>query len=639
MLQNIRDKSQGWLTWTIVIVITAVFALWGIHSYLYSSQPDQSVAKVNGVKISRQQFSSVYNRLKQAQRQHLGAHYVFSAESNKILKENALQSMIMSLVVTQAAHKNGFRVGTDLIESTIAQMPAFQVNGIFSKSLFDRALNNMLTSVNEFFAELRSMILADQLKYGIVGTSFVLSDEAHRIMQLLDQERQFDYMRIPLSHFASKIHITEEMEKTYYQTHQDDFKTKDQVGVEYVSLSLTNLMQKIHPTDSELQTYYNTHISTYTRPKRWKIDHIFIAVSPSATKKEIKAAEEKADAVYQKTQTGVSFEKLAKQYSDESHPSISEDKMPWISAMELDETWRAVLNNLKPNAVSEPFKTNRGFEIVKMIAIQKAEVNSYEKVRSEVLQSVRGEKAQQQFADMQDQLSNITYETPNSLQPVVKQLKLPLYVTGLFTKSGSSRYPITRNPKIIAAAFDDDAIVQHNNSEPINLSDTEVIVLRVKQYKPASVKPFNTVKAEIFKLLYQQKAEEMAKALADQMLKGLKAKQKPELLAAKFHLAWKRSGYISAQTKARSIDSTIIGSVFELPRPTEQEPVNAAIQLPSGDYVIVSLLNVRFSKTFAKNKIFQKGLSESVGLNAYQLYITYSLAHAKIKKMSLDENF
>ena len=34
MLQEIRERAQGWIAWFIVILISVPFALWGISSYL-----------------------------------------------------------------------------------------------------------------------------------------------------------------------------------------------------------------------------------------------------------------------------------------------------------------------------------------------------------------------------------------------------------------------------------------------------------------------------------------------------------------------------------------------------------------------------------------------------------------------------
>jgi hypothetical protein len=57
MLQEIKERAQGWVAWAIVILISIPFALWGIQSYLgVGGEP--VVAKVGGTEITERQFSA-----------------------------------------------------------------------------------------------------------------------------------------------------------------------------------------------------------------------------------------------------------------------------------------------------------------------------------------------------------------------------------------------------------------------------------------------------------------------------------------------------------------------------------------------------------------------------------------------------
>ncbi|MEW8260012.1 MAG: SurA N-terminal domain-containing protein, partial [Candidatus Thiodiazotropha taylori] len=74
MLQEIRDKAQGWIAWAIVILISIPFALWGIQSYLgIGSEP--LAASVNGVEITERSLESQFQRFRQQLRDQLGSAY------------------------------------------------------------------------------------------------------------------------------------------------------------------------------------------------------------------------------------------------------------------------------------------------------------------------------------------------------------------------------------------------------------------------------------------------------------------------------------------------------------------------------------------------------------------------------------
>ena len=64
MLQNIRDKSTGWIAYVIVIGISIPFALWGIDQYFTGG--NVIAAEVNETKISAERLNNEYqDRLRQ----------------------------------------------------------------------------------------------------------------------------------------------------------------------------------------------------------------------------------------------------------------------------------------------------------------------------------------------------------------------------------------------------------------------------------------------------------------------------------------------------------------------------------------------------------------------------------------------
>jgi len=134
MLQNIRDRSQGWLAGIVVFLVIATFALWGIHSYLTSGggQPDV-VATVNGKKITQAMLNMAYERLRQQQQMQLGASYVIDQKAEMMLKKQALSQLIMAQVLSAAAIKEGYRITMGEVEGALLAIPAFQVNGRFSR--------------------------------------------------------------------------------------------------------------------------------------------------------------------------------------------------------------------------------------------------------------------------------------------------------------------------------------------------------------------------------------------------------------------------------------------------------------------------------------------------------------------------
>ena len=198
MLQFIRDKSQGWIAWAIIIAICIPFALWGVKSYLYGQANEGVIVKVNGIKITKRQVDYLTHQLKMQQQ---GTSHGEKPPSEDF-KKMALQSLVSSTVSVQAAQHSGFRIAPELVEATLAKMPAFQVNGVFSSTRFEEILNRMLYSPQQFFDQLSEKIIINQVQSGLVFSSFALPYEVEQFETLMNQQRSFRYLILPFNQFT-----------------------------------------------------------------------------------------------------------------------------------------------------------------------------------------------------------------------------------------------------------------------------------------------------------------------------------------------------------------------------------------------------------------------------------------------------
>lgn len=525
MLQKIRDKSQGWIAWTIVIAICLVFALWGIHSYMYSNQLADVVAKVDGQKITQQELNNTIEQIRMQQRLQSNNQ---TPPPMDVLKQYALQSMISSALLNHVAVKNGFYVDPLLVASAIATMPAFQENGQFSTARFNNLLNALGYSQQQLLDQIGQQILSNHIQQGIVQTEFSLPNEVTRAIQLIQQKRNFDYTVIPAKHFLSSIQPSDKELSDYYQQHLDQFKIPEKVSIDYLELSVNDLMKKVQPTEAELQKYYQDNLANYTQSKQ------------------------------------------------------SQKVLPLSS------------------------------------------------VKNNVMAAFKQQKAEEQFSDLSDQLSNITYENPNSLAEAAKQLNLKVQTTKLFTAEGGST-GIISNPKVIQAAFSDTVLAQNNNSDLVNLSDSDVIVLRIHDHQASGEKSLESVKPQILDVLRQQGAEAKAESMGQQMITLINQGQPFCQAAKQFNGSCSQSGLVALN--AKTISPAILAMAFKMPRPSSQGArTNEGTALPNGDYVVISLKDIQLgdaSKASITPQISSVS-ADSLGAINYQLFIKSLRDKAKI---------
>lgn len=633
MLQRIREVSQGWLSWIIVILICVTFGFWGIHSYVEGNRSPDTVAKVNGALITQNQLRSAYEQLRRQQQLQLGADFNLSPSAEMDLKKQALDQLIVSQVLSKAAIKAGYRVIPSQVSATLLRIPAFQEEGRFSRRRFEEVLMGMGYNDLSFLEQLKTSMLIDQVQSGYINSAFSLPSEVETAVKLIDQKRDIAFLTIPQSHFMSEISISDAAIQAYYNQHPSEFTSPEQMSIQYVELSLPELTSKLNYDQNQLQQYYHENADSFMTPTRWKIERIFVQAPFSAEEEQIVSAKSKVELIDKRVKAGEDFSKLAKEMSDplpKTKSALSSNG--WVTRDNLDPESAKILLTLKmPGQVSPVFRSEDGFNIVKLVAIEQPTLQPFNKVRDQVIKLLSQQKASQLFAEQSDKLANLAYIHPNSLSDVASTLNLKIQETEFFSRQGG-KTGIIANPKIIAAAFAPDVLAK-NNSNVIELSSDTLVVIRVKEFKPAAIKPLTEVQNAIRSILKssiaEQKIKQFAQSLQNQLHTGISGKD----LAKQNQLTWvyrPEVGRFDAK-----IDSAILAQAFHLPRPLSNQFNTGIVGLSNGDYVIVAVTGVHDGNyqnaSAMKRHLFQEQLENTQGQIDYQLYVRGLLKKSKIK--------
>lgn len=626
MLQTIREHTQGWIAGIVIGIIILSFALWGIHSYFEGGANNSVVAEVNGVEITKEQLAVASERLRRQVQAQYGTNTPISAKDDVALKNRALRSLVEIEVLKQASIAEGFNISDMQIDNYLQNMPEFQVDGQFSLEKFQEILSSTLLSTSEFLGLIKTSLLLDQPKLGLIFSSFALQNETAYTIALVNEERDIDYIDLPLQSFLSRpIVIAPEKIKAYYDQHKAEFMTPEQVNVDYLELTLKDLAQKFAPTETMLKGFYNENINAYTRPTEWKLVDIEIPVSPNASPDDIAAAKHEASEVLKLVDKGDNFVKLARKYPGSFTSSN------WVALDQVSpELQKEVSGLAKPGQVTELIKTSKGLVIVKALDIKEPKIQSFDTVKDKVRESYVHQHAEEKFAELREQLADATYEHPDSLQYAAKTLNLPIKSSDLFTK-GKTGAGIAQFKKVRDVAFSNDVLNLQNNSDVLQLNPETIVVIRVKSHIASALLPLNSISKQIEEKLKTAEAEQLAQQFAKDIIAKLQAGQSPQMIASENKLTWKQTGFIGRY--ATKVDFAVLDLAFRLPKITnQQKPVYGLTRLPNG-YAIVMVKGIKQGAVSDKkqNAIFAEQVQNSEGLLEYELYKQSQMHHAKIK--------
>ncbi|PIR10179.1 MAG: hypothetical protein COV52_09860 [Gammaproteobacteria bacterium CG11_big_fil_rev_8_21_14_0_20_46_22] len=634
MLQFIRDKSQGVIATVILGLLALSFALWGIHNYFDSSGQNATVVTVNGQDISSQSFSATLQRA-QAQAQRMG-YQINTQSALNAFKKHVLDNMVMMTLLHQSAVKNGFAVSPDLLELTLARLPMLQQGGVFSKKRFMNFLQSTGYSQEQFLSTLSSSLQLQQVQNGMVETAFSLSYMTERAVGLVHQTRSFAYTLIPASAYRSDVKVTPSEAQVYYKANTQAFTIPQKVSVDYLELSLSAVESHIKPTDAQLQAFYRGNIALFSVPMQWKVSRIEVPLSDGASDREVATAKEKAQAIEQAlSKNSARFGEFAKQYPAQD----SLGNGGWVSLMEVPEVMQAALVKLKhPGELSSVLTLPNGFELIKVLAVKPSKVYPYDDIKARVRKMYIQQTAQKQYSTAVDRLSSLTFEHPESLAPAAKALGLSVKKSPLFSEK--EKTGMFANPALLSSAFSQDVLINGNNSDLINIDDTHVMVLRLNQKIPATVKPFDEVSATIYNTLVQEKSAEMAQAKATKLLGELHGARDLSAIAKKEGLSAHQVDHVNRNTQSKSLPALLVETAFSLPVPYHSRYPATSIKMPNGDSAVLVLSGVKQGRLSdfpdSVNQAFARAQVADAGRLDYALYLHGLKQAANIKYRKLN---
>ena len=593
MLRFIRDRAKGFIAWLIFILIVIPFAFWGINSY-FEGGGDVYVAKVNGEEIPARTYQRLLVQERAFRQQLLGENAADSPLlDDTLIKRNVIERLVNSALLTQTAREAGFRIGDELLRARILSEPQFQRDGRFDGQLYRRILNSMGLTEPAYEAELRRDMLVAQLMNGVSETTFVPEPALEQLLRLQYQQRRLAYFLVAAAALTTEEPIDEAAVEAYYQENQSRFAIPEQVRVAYLELAAADLLDEVEVDEETLRRLYEERRADFMVEEERRARHILVAVPEDAGEDADRAAREKAQEILQRLQSGESFEELAKTLSDDPASAKDGGDLGYFGRGVMPKPFEERVFTMQVGEISEPVRTRFGYHVIELTDIRPAHGRSFEEVRDVLEREYREQRAEDLFYDLADRLTDLTYESPDTLDVAARELGLEIQVSDYFSRDAGTG--IAADPKVREAAFNPDVLEAGNNSEPITIGDNHLVVLRVEDRKPVSHRPLEEVRADIEQILRLERARERAEEIGEQARARLQeaaaAGQAPTAeLLAELTGQWAEPGWVDR--RAQGVPPDVLRLAFSVPRPQEGASI-AGRRLSSGDYAVVVVSEVR----------------------------------------------
>lgn len=633
MLQTIRERAQGWIAWVIVILISIPFALWGIQSYLgVGAEP--VVATVDGAEITERALDERYRDFRARLRDQLGSAYrpgLFDAET---MRGQVLDRMIRDRLLLQTADKLGLRASDQELREFIRNDPAFRKDGRFDKATYERMLELQGQAPRQFEEALRRSIVGTQLSRAIVATEIVSDPELAQAVRLDRQQRRLSFIRVPKADFLREQPISEQEIAAYYAANRPRFRTPERIRVQYLVLDAESLTPAETPDEQALRAHYEAERNRFTRPERRQVRHILIALDPEADEEQEAAAKAESAEIRRRIVGGEDFAALARELSQDAGSAARGGALGFIERGLIDPTFEQAAFALPVGRPSEIVRSRFGYHLIEVTEIEPEATEHFAAVKDQLLADLKQRGNEGLFFDLAERLATLSYESPDSLEPAAEALALEIQTSEWIDRSGGEG--LLAHPKVLAAAFGNEVLVEGNNSDLIEPEHNrlQAVVLRVLEHEEATTEPLDTVRDQVVNNLRDRQATEAAVAKAAELARALKAGEALAAVAGDYPV--EDFGLVTRD--ATQVPAQIRDFAFTLSRPQPGGARYGGLSLNGGDGALVILAEVVDGSLEAMDQATRErtreNLAQDIGYAYYDSWLTELERRADITRPS-----
>jgi peptidyl-prolyl cis-trans isomerase D len=435
MLQFIREKTSGVIAIIIVSLLIVTFAFWGV-SYYFDQGGDVVAITVNDTDIELREYQRVYQTVDR-QLQDFLEQDAASIE-DELIRQQTLDSLIERELVNQAGDDLGLRVSANQVRSVIVGLEGFHGANGFDNSVYERAVAQIGFTPQMFERKIQEDMRSEQLQSSISESVFVTEQEVKLIAALQNQSRDFSYSIISSDKLKEGIKLSDEEIRSFYEANSKDYVDPEKVKIAYLDLSLKKIAANLTVSEDDTRAYYEENRADYDVDDQRKIRHITIETGKDATDEQVNAAKTRAKELIAILKGGMSFDELSEKHTDDPGPKVEISELGYLTKGIMSPEVDEVMFSIPEGEISQPIVTEKSVDVIRVESIKGGAKNTFEDAREQVEESYRESIAENQYFEAIDELANLTYEHPDTLEIAAEDLNLEINESEFFDRMSQS---------------------------------------------------------------------------------------------------------------------------------------------------------------------------------------------------------
>lgn len=581
MLQSLNTKASGIFARTLLGLLVASLALWGIGD-IFRSSPSNTVVKVGDSVISAQEMKNALDEEVANYRSMLGKQYSPELLASIGVPSQVLERLVQQKLVEAEVRDLGLMVPESHLMAELRSNPAFHgENGKFSTERFRQVLAANGLSEKMYVSLLSKEIAANMLLQSIMS-GIQAPSVAAELAYLYENEKRSVDLLIFTPGLIKEVPDPEKMElEQFYEENAENFRAEELRVVSLLALDAEALKKEMEIGEEDLLIEYQNRIDEFREPEKREIKQLLFDDEGRAKK------------AHAALQAGTVFETAGAEF-EATNENLLLGTM--TKADVLPEAEKAVFA-LPENGHTAPIQSSFGWHIFKVTRIEPAHTKSFADVRTQLEEELRGQRASDEIYQLSNTLQD-DLAGGATLEEAARSVGAKLKVYGPMDREGKSpdgtKVKIPQNySELLGTAF---TLTEGSASNLMESEDGSYYALRVDSIIPERTRALDEIRGTVIEKWKERQREKLLYQLASGIAESLQ-KSDIDTIVAKTGAQVLRGETVTRSSTAFSnkerLPAMMISAIFS----AQPGAATEAYSLPDGGYLVARLTDVQTADT------------------------------------------
>ncbi|MCK9542365.1 MAG: SurA N-terminal domain-containing protein [Novosphingobium sp.] len=420
--------------------------------------------------------------------------------------ESVLDGMIARTALAEFGRQNGVIAGNRLIDSEIAQIPAFHgPDGKFSEAAYKQLIQQRGLSDAQVRQDLAQGLVARQILVPAGFGAVVPAEMARRYSALLRETRKGAVALLPSLAFGPDQPPSDAELQTFYGANKSRFIRPERRVIRYATFSDTAVRNVPAPTEAEIAARYNADKAQYEAVELRRLTQLVVPTEAAA--KAIVAEAGKG--------TPLAAAARAKGLATSAVGPIARAELAnRTSAAVADAAFTASKGTL-----AVPARGALGWTITHVDAIETKPGRSLEQVRGEIAAVLAEQKHRAAVADLSAHIEE-QFDKGGNLSEAVADLGVKLETTPALTADGRVYgKPAETAPPVLARVIQTAFSMERENQPQV--AEVEpgktFVIFDVADIEPSAAAPLAEIRDDVLAAYVLDKGSAAARKAAEQV--------------------------------------------------------------------------------------------------------------------------